>query len=305
MRRPLLRIPIAMTAAILMLLASASAQGAEHDARGVLLKKDAAHHKVVISCDSIPGYMDAMEMEFQVEDAGTLTKMKPGDLLHFTIVKHGKDLVATRIRPLTNFEAEPAEAGALTALGNTGGTSTERQVKAGDPVPDFALTDQDGKLVRLSDFKGKVVALTFGYSRCPNPNYCLRLSRNLTQVERRFHDRAGRELVLMTIAIDPEYDRGETLRRYARSLGADAQSWHFLTGSVPEVRNIAALFGMNFWQSEGLLMHTMHTVVIDRAGALAANVEGNAFTPKQLGDLVETVLKSGAMDRSGSAPAPR
>jgi len=48
---------------------------------------------------------------------------------------------------------------------------------------------------------------------------------------------------------------------------------------------------MNFWADEGFLTHSFHTVVIDREGSLAANLEGNQFTAEQLGDLVETVLR--------------
>ena len=50
-------------------------------------------------------------------------------------------------------------------------------------------------------------------------------------------------------------------------------------------------FGLNFWSTEGLITHTMHTVVIDRRGKVAANLEGNQFSPQQLKDLVEDVMK--------------
>ena len=48
---------------------------------------------------------------------------------------------------------------------------------------------------------------------------------------------------------------------------------------------------MNFWNDEGILTHSFHTVVIDRDGRVAANLDGNQFTAEQLGDLVETVLQ--------------
>jgi hypothetical protein len=50
------------------------------------------------------------------------------------------------------------------------------------------------------------------------------------------------------------------------------------------------IFGMNLWSDEGSLTHTLHTVVIDRRGCLAANIEGNQFTARRLGDLVEMVM---------------
>jgi len=49
---------------------------------------------------------------------------------------------------------------------------------------------------------------------------------------------------------------------------------------------------MNFWREEGLLTHSLHTVIIDRKGRLAANLEGNQFTAQQLGDLVQTVMNN-------------
>lgn len=270
----------------LFLVCVLSAAAEQHAAKGLVIETDAPHRRLMVSCDPIPGYMDAMEMAFRVRDAKQLAGLRPGSIIRFTIVEHGSSLYADSIRLLENFEPEPAEAGSLNALS----PPAEKVVLPGQPVPDFTLTDQAGKPVRLSQFRGKVIALTFGYSRCPNPNYCLRLSRNLAQVERRFHDRAGHDLILITIAIDPEYDRGETLARYAESFGADGASWHFLTGTVPEVHQVAGLFGMDFWNTEGLITHTLHTVIIGRDGRLEANIEGNQFSPRQLGDLVLSAM---------------
>jgi protein SCO1/2 len=183
------------------------------------------------------------------------------------------------------------EAGALTVLNRALKPSAAAQVVLeGQPVPDFALIDQAGQQIHLAQFQGKVVALTFGYSRCPNPQYCFRMSNNLAHVERRLRARHKEDLVLITIMIDPDHDRGKTLSQYADTWKADAEVWHFLTGPLEQIRQIAAMFGMNFWSSDGLLTHSLHTVIIDREGRLAANIEGNQFTPDQLGDLVETVM---------------
>jgi protein SCO1 len=265
----------------------------EHPAKGIVLKVDVAHRSLVVSCDAIPGYMDAMEMPFAVEDSKALAALKPGETVRFTMVERGKVLYAENVQVGTaaNFEPEPVEAGELSALHRAMDPSAVAKiVTVGQQVPDFALTDQAQAQIHLSQLEGKVVALTFGYSRCPNPNYCFRLSNNLATVERRFHDRAGRDLVLLTIMIDPEHDQGTTLAQYARVFKANPEVWHFLTGPLPEIKQVAGMFGMNFWGEEGLLTHTLHTVVIDRQGRLASNIEGNQFTAKQLGDLVQTVM---------------
>lgn len=97
--------------------------------------------------------------------------------------------------------------------------------------------------------------------------------------------------VLMTVVIDPAQDRDKALERYADTWKANPAAWRFLTGPVDDVRNVAALFGMNFWKDEGFLTHSFHTVVIDRQGKLAANLEGNNFTAQQLGDVVASVMR--------------
>jgi protein SCO1 len=280
---------VSIAAFLILCVAGAAAQ--EHAAKGLVLEVDRAHHHITVSCDAVPGYMAAMEMAFEVPDAAQLNALKPGSLIRFTSVEHGSRPIAKDIEPVANFEPEPAEAGALSALRSAvNPTSTKPPVAIGEAVPDFMLTDQEGSAVSLFQFRGKVVALTFGYSRCPNPSYCLRLSRNLAELKRQFPDRAGRDLVLLTIAIDPEYDQGPALARYARSFGADARSWHFLTGTVSQIHQVAAMFGMDFWNTDGLLTHTLHTVVIDRNGRLAANIDGNQFTARQLGNLVKAVM---------------
>jgi protein SCO1/2 len=143
----------------------------------------------------------------------------------------------------------------------------------------------------LSQFAGKVVALNFVYTRCPLPDYCFRLSNNLAQLQKRFGDRLGKDLVLLTITFDPVRDTPDVMAKYAHIWNADTKSWHFLTGTVAEVQRVCGMFGVAAWQDEGVLTHSLHTVVIDRRGRLAANVEGNSYTAKQLGDLVEEVIK--------------
>ena len=263
----------------------------KHSAHGIVLHVDGSHRLLEVSCDEIPDYMAAMDMSFELRNAKDAAALKPGTKIQFTIMPQGKLLYAQDIHVETAavFEPEPMAAGGLTALSKALNPAA-KALAVGQPVPDFTLTDQAGSQVRLSQLQGKVVALTFGYSRCPNPNYCYRLSNNLAQVRKQLHERAGKDLVLLTIAIDPEHDHGEVLTQYAAAFHADPQTWHFLTGPEPKIHRIAALFGMNFWASDGLLTHSLHTVVLDREGRLAANLEGNQFTPKQLADLVRSVI---------------
>jgi protein SCO1/2 len=116
------------------------------------------------------------------------------------------------------------------------------------------------------------------------------MSNNFGQLQKRFREQMGRNLVLLSIVIDPANDGPEALTSYARIWKADSNGWHFLTGSLPEIQELCRKFDMNFYPDEALLVHSFHTAVIDRQDRLAANIEGNEFTAQQLGDLVKTLL---------------
>lgn len=262
-------------------------------ARGMVTAVGTGPQALQVSCDAIPGFMDAMEMSFAVRDPHVLINLRPGLTVQFKMVEENHVLYADDIQIGTSsdFGTEQMAAGSLAALQNAiDPASPNHAVHPGNPVPDFALTDQTGRVIRLSDLRGKVVVLTFGYSRCPFPQYCYRLSGNLAVVEKRFAHRAGRDLALITIAIDPEHDQGKVLSGYAASFHANSEDWHFLTGPLPTVQQVAAMFAMNFWPEEGRLTHALHTAVIDRSGILVANIEGNQFSAQQLGDLVQQVM---------------
>jgi protein SCO1/2 len=264
-----------------------------HFAEGMVVEVDKEALSIVVSCEAIPGYMDAMEMPFQVRNAAVLAELRAGLTVHFTMVEDDSHVFADEVRVVRNVngEVEPVEAARLAFLRRTlDPAAGERTVQLGQVVPDFALIDQEQRSIHFSQFKGKVVALTFGYSRCPNPNYCFRLSNNLAQLERRFSGPNAGDLVLITILIDPANDQPGALGSYAKTWKADPSRWLFLTGPVEQLRSVATLFGTDFWDDEGFLTHSFHTAVIDRDGRLVANLEGNRFTPKQLGDLVESVL---------------
>jgi len=172
-------------------------------------------------------------------------------------------------------------------------------LKVGQPVPDFSLTDQNREHVTRSQFAGKVVAITFVYTRCPFPNFCFRLTNNFARLQKRFANEMGRNLILLTISLDPVHDPPETLAEYARTWNIDAKGWHLLTGPPAEVHKFCERFGVAFFPDEGQLIHSLHTLIIDRQGKLAANLEGNEFTAEELGDLVQSVLKGGAANPSG------
>ena len=266
-----------------------------HTAFGVVLEIDRAHLTLRVSCHEIPGYMDAMVMDFPVRNAKELDGLQPGTLIDFTLVveKGSPYAAAIRVHQFQSADPEPMAARQLNLLEGLVGPATvaAKKLEIGQRVPDFSLIDQRGQAVSLSLFTGEVVGITFMYTHCPFPNYCFRLSNNFGMVRKRFPDRLGRDLVLLNITFDPIHDQPEVLAEYARNWNAaGVPGWYFLTGPVLEVEKVCHEFGMNFWQDESLITHALHTVILDRQGKLVADLEGNDFTAKQLGDLFDSVL---------------
>ncbi len=278
----------------LLLLAAAPAWAAEkHGVTGMLLKVDPSNKTMIVSCEAIPGYMDAMTMPFSVHDAKALDELQPGTAVEFTWVVDKDSSYAENVhsRPYDNLELDPSQARRLKLLEKAVAPDAGvGAVAVGQPVPDFTLIDQNRRRVALSQFAGKVVAVTFIYTRCPFPNYCFRLSDNFGQLQKRFKKQMGKDLVLLSIVIDPANDGPEALTKYAHIWKADSEGWHFLTGPLPEIQQVGRKFDMNFYPDEALYVHSFHTAVIDRQARLAANIEGNNFTAQQLGDLVDTLI---------------
>lgn len=277
-----------------LLLAAPCLYGETYSASGLVLVADREHLALQVSCQAIPGYMEAMVMTFPVHNVKALDGLKPGMLIDFKL-DVGKDAAYAeqiRVRAYENATPEPMAARQLEILdAATSPSSHDAPVlQVGQSVPDFTLIDQRRDSVTLSALKGKVVAITFIYTRCPLPNFCFRASNNFGVLRRRFAGRMGKDLVLLTVTFDPEHDQPETLAEYARTWAKDATGWHFLTGPSADVKSLCREFGVNSWEDEGLLTHSLHTVIVDRQGRVAANLEGNEYTAKQLGDLAEAVM---------------
>jgi len=260
---------------------------------GLILSIDQPHRRFVASCSEIPGYMKAMVMPITVREPKPLEGLKPSMFVDFTLVveKDRSWAENVRVHDYENLAQEPLLVRRLELLARLDGTNpTPAPLAIGEPVSDFTLTDQTGKRVSLSQFAGNVVGVTFNYTSSPLPDYCFRLSNNFGRLQKRFARQMGRDLALLSISFDPVHDQPEVLAKYASSWKADANSWRFLTGTLPEVKAVCRRFGLNLWRDEGALAHSMHTLVINRQGKLAANFEGNQFTAEQLGDFVEATL---------------
>ena len=141
-------------------------------------------------------------------------------------------------------------------------------IQSPDVVADFTLTSSTGDQLSLSDLRGKVVLLYFGYTFCPDA--CPTTLSELKKVPAALGDRADEVQVVM-VSVDPQRDTPEVLREY---LSYFDPSFLGLTGTEEEVLAAATPLGIYFSAHEGsaasgyLVDHTTTVLVIDKAGYL-------------------------------------
>lgn len=148
-------------------------------------------------------------------------------------------------------------------------------------APGFTLQDADGRVVRLTDFKGKVVVLNFIYANCPD--VCPLQSEKIAAIQEMVNITPMKTQVqFVSITTDPKRDRGEDLRDYGDNHGLDAANWTFLTAapSEPEdvTRQLAKSYGLKFVVTkDGEQMHGVVTHVIDQDGRLRGRFHSLRF----------------------------
>ena len=153
-------------------------------------------------------------------------------------------------------------------------------------APEFELQDPDGRMVRLEDFRDKVVVLHFIYAGCPDA--CPLHADLIARVQEMVNQTPTRDQVqFFSITTDPENDTPDILRDYGPAHGLDPSNWVFLTSGPdrPEdtTRKLAESFGHGFTKTEdGYQAHGVVTHVIDREGRWRANFHGLEFEPMNL-----------------------
>jgi protein SCO1 len=147
-------------------------------------------------------------------------------------------------------------------------------------APEFRLTSQDGAPVRLADFRGKVVAVTFILTLCSST--CPVLTPMMQSVQERLGRDFGRKVAFVSITVDPERDTPEVLKLYAQAFGADLAGWSFLTGTPEDIRDVTRRYGVYAAKTEtGDVDHTFLTSIVDPNGILRMQYLGVRFDPEE------------------------
>jgi protein SCO1/2 len=264
-----------------------------YDLKGKVVVVEPDKHLVTVSHGEVKDLMPAMTMPFTVHSESDLQILAPDDEITATLVIDGshswlENLIITR--QSANPSAMP---GVVIA-------------KEGDEVPNFTLRNQDDREIRIHNYRGKALLLTFIYTRCPVPEYCTLISDNFAQIDRELGQ--DPELYgkthLLTISIDPEYDTPKVLRSYGAAHTERYQNetfahWEFASGTSEQVKEIAQFFGLTYFPEKDQIIHALRTVIVNPDGKVAKIYSGNEWKPEE----VVSELKKALTGSAGGPPA--
>jgi protein SCO1/2 len=240
--------------AALVLVTAASACGPsgppprEFEIIGQIQAINPGRSDVTIKHQDIKGFMPGMTMTFKASQ-GVLDGRQPGDLVTGTLVVgevdvHISKLTVTGHRELDPNTVLPADGSAI--------------IQPGDMVKDATLIDQDGKMRRLSEWRGHRLALTFVYTRCPLPEFCPLMNQHFRTVQSRLAN----------------------------------TRWTFLTATPADAAPFLEQFGIIVERdpsNEVQITHNLRTAVIGADGRLKSVHTGNRWLPDELdADLAAT-----------------
>jgi protein SCO1 len=254
--------------------------------QGQVQSLDAPRKLVTVKHEEIKGFMPAMTMPYEVQDAKALDGLAPGDLIDARLVVFSNGAHLAQIRKVGSapLEKPPAD------VPNPPASSGFELLKIGEAVPNGTFVDQDGKRRQFGAFKGAPAVMTFIYTKCPLPTFCPLMDRHFATLQKTLKaDPAMSSVKLVTVSFDPVTDTPAVLKKHARSLDADLTRWTFLTGDRDDIDQFAARFGVSV--SRALndprdITHNLRTAIIAPDGTLAKVYTGNDWTPEQiLGDL--------------------
>jgi len=186
------------------------------------------------------------------------------------------------------------------------------QPQPGDRVPDFALVNQDGKRIHLDAFRGKVLLVTFIYTRCPFPDFCPLVSKNFAHIyaDLRKNPALESKIKLLSISFDSAYDTPPVLRTYGETFqditgGTPFDRWEFATVPAKELPKVADFFGLYYSSEAGQIVHSLSTTVISPESTVYKWYQDNDWKPADLLADAAQALQQGnpAPHASGRIPA--
>lgn len=254
--------------------------------KGVVISVTPKEKSVEIKHEAIPGFMPAMTMPFDVKDTKELTDLHPGDSVSFRMLVTDTEGWIDQVKKI------PALATNTPTVATPIRLREVEPLNEGDLLPEYEFTNQFGARIATSQFKGKALAITFLFTRCPFPTFCPLMANQFAEVQQKLGGMpdAPTNWHLLTISFDPEFDTPPVLKAYAERYKYDPAHSSFATGATTEISALAEQVGLSFSRdASGSITHNLRTLVIGADGRLRRIFVGNQWKSDEL---LEEMIKA-------------
>ncbi len=256
---------------------------ATYQLRGVVVSSDAAKGVVTIDSEAIPGLMGAMIMPYKLAQPGVAAELHPGDHIsaRLRVSESGSVIDQIDVTAQAKPDYKPSKSYNVPA--------------AGQVVPNFKFVNQSGKTIDVEQFRGKVLLVTFIYTRCPLPEYCIRMSRNFATIQKQLASdpQLSNKTHLLSLSFDPAYDTPKVLHSYGSTYagsGAFSQ-WDFAAPPPAELDAVEQFFDVGVSSgSNNTLTHSLSTAVIAPDGKIFRWYPSNDWAPSTVVDDVKQAI---------------
>jgi protein SCO1/2 len=259
--------------------------------RGKVVSTDATH--VTLDGEDVPGFMEAMTMDYKLKDPSVASELHPGDRIAAKVLAdRDKDGDYTNIRLddiIVIAQARPDYKPPVAYHVPT----------AGDQIPNFRFLNQSDHTIHLDQFKGKVVLMTFIYTRCQLADFCPRMSHNFAEVDKALAADPAiyKQTHLLSVSFDPTYDTPKVLRSYGGAYTGNFTNerfthWDFAAPSEKDLPAITQFFDLGVTPGDSKsLTHSLSTVLIGKDGKIIEWYPTNEWKPEEV---IATIRKYAA-----------
>jgi protein SCO1 len=163
-------------------------------------------------------------------------------------------------------------------------SSKNSRLRAGDAVPTFSLTDQKNQPFTTAALRDRFTIVTFIFTRCPVPEYCPAMALRFGELQKAIlaNPKLAARVRLLSITLDPEFDRPEILNAYGEAVGANPAVWQFATGTKEEIAALTKAFAVYNERNGTTLDHTLSTALIGPDGRVIDLWRGNGWRTEEV-----------------------
>jgi len=249
---------------------------------GEVVAVDVKHKQLTVRHNAVEGYMPGMTMEFAVS-AGDAAAAHVGEKIRADLIvdAHGNARLE-QIWPDDKVSLDTIDAGVRVLREDTHDRGGSAYREVGEVIPDFALYDENGRVVEAGRFRGKQIVLNFIYTRCPVASMCPAATLKMVATQKLARKAGITNVEFVSITLDPKHDTPGVLRAYADDRGIDTGNFSFLTGPEGAIRDLLTQFGVIAEFDGDLIKHTLATLVIDERGHIAFREDGSAWEPAEV-----------------------